>query len=209
MTCNTKKIFLEGQSIPYFLRVNDSVQCKVKICNIEPREMVVLTVMVNDIYIPLKYHDDYNLYFSGSGCLVKKLAGTDRILVYDEYDTINETVYIFERHETCFWVERSYSGILHKSEVPQNPAYVFAEERVIWRVFSKEIIEERPEAFYRHVCSQPKWAEGESFDISTDTDYKFFLRSGRLWVTYPNCKLVELKDVTKTKAIMRDQKTEQ
>jgi hypothetical protein len=198
---SVKKVRIEGQEKPYTITYQNDLRIVPKICKIDGQELVSLVVLLGDKQYPLQYNDTNFLYFSGPGGLLEKIGNSTDVCLTDEYDTPNEIVYVFEKHERCYWVRRSYCKKLTDTQIPSNPPKLILKQRnsegleeVIWNMYPDfTILEARQSGIYVHKTTDPipqNFVEG--LEITTVTDYSFYLRSGVYWVRTPSCKFFQL-----------------
>jgi hypothetical protein len=211
----TTTVALAGQAEPFLLRIEIGIPLVYKKLPQGDREVLFLMYQADSEVLPLRYNEEYNIFFSGSGCWVKTLEGTTDLVLADEAGTPNQCVYIFERKARSFWTRRIYSTILGKNDQPVGPPTYLLEQlnqggkcEAIWNLYARQdnpsmfdIVETRGSGLYRHLCTSPiqTWSGRQNFDLATDTDYVFACRNGKFWLTHPNGNLSDLRTCARTR----------
>lgn len=204
-TCNN--IRLKGQKHPFSLRVQEGLEVSYHVSTIQgltTRQVVKLFVETGGKQKALHFNDAYSVEFMGPGVWIRKSSESEDIIVFDEFGTNRQTVYIFEEHQACFWVKRCYSDVRTADELSRKCAIFLLEQKdCVWHVCKGsrpgffEVFETRDGVVYFHSSSETiNNTKAENLIWHTDTDYTFEKSGHNFSVTYPNGETHQLRNVT-------------
>ena len=198
----TQRIDLPGQQYPYYLQVETNLKCQTDVQTLSGKSTLSISVCIGKKTLPLMYNASHSISFSGPGGALLMDKGSKYLILIDEFGSPKTTTYVFEEHGTNFWINRAYSQKLTWTAF-DNLKHIFSmrnddETDHTWHfvedpVEGNRIVEQRGILLYTHKLEDNTSFELETLDLTTLTDYSFFIDAGHFWVDEPNGSRKHLK----------------